>query len=131
MSDLEKVREFFKNDKYASETTGIVITDAAPGYAKVELDLDERHNNALGTVMGGVLFTMCDYAFAVASNYDSVPCVTLGTQAIFMRKNKGNHLICEAKCIKDGRRACFYDVYVTDDLGTEISKVTIEGFKTE
>ena len=131
MSELENAREFFKNDRYATSTTGIVITDVGERYAKVELDLDERHNNAIGAVMGGVLFTMCDFAFAVAANYNSVPCVTLGTQAIFMRKNKGTHLICEAKCIKDGRRACFYDVFVTDELGTEIAKVTVEGFKTE
>lgn len=131
MSDLEKAREFFKNDSYATSTTGIVITDVGDRYARVELDLDERHYNAIGAVMGGVLFTMCDFAFAIAANFNSVPCVTLGTQAIFMRKNKGTHLICEAKCLKDGRRACFYDVFVTDELGTEIAKVTIEGFKTE
>ena len=129
MTDLERARAYFKNDRYASELTGIEITEVGKQYAKVELDLDERHYNALGAVMGGVYFTMCDFAFAVASNFDAVPCVTLGSHAIFMDKNRGNHLICEARCIRDGRHACFYEVNVTDDYGTEIARVRVEGYK--
>ena len=129
MTDLEKAQQFFADDKYAAETTGIVITEVGELSARVELDLDERHYNALGAVMGGVYFTMCDFAFAVASNHNSVPCVTLGSHAIFVEKNKSNHLICEARCIKNGRHTCFYEVDVTDDLGTEIAHVTVEGYK--
>ena len=129
MTDLERAREYVGNDKYATEATGIVITEVGERFARVELDLDERHYNAIGAVMGGVYFTMCDFAFAIASNFDSAPCVTLGTQAVFMNQNKGTHLICEAKCIKDGRQTCFYEVNVVDDLGTEITRVTVEGYK--
>ena len=129
MTDLERAREYFANDKYASEVTGIEITEARKQYAKVELDLDERHINAMGNVMGGVYFTLCDFAFAVASNFDSDPCVTLGSHAIFMDKNRGRHLICEAHCIRDGHHACFYEVNVTDDYGTEIARVRVEGYK--
>lgn len=129
MTDLERAREYFQNDRYASELTGIVITEVRKQYAKVELDLDERHMNAMGAVMGGVYFTMCDFAFAVASNFDADPCVTLGSHAIFMDRNKGKHLICEAHCIRDGRHACFYEVNVTDDFDTEIARVRIEGYK--
>ena len=129
MTDLERARKYFANDKYASEVTGIEITEARKQYAKVELDLDERHINAMGNVMGGVYFTLCDFAFAVASNFDSDPCVTLGSHAIFMDKNKGRHLICEAHCIRDGHHACFYEVNVTDDYGTEIARVRVEGYK--
>ncbi len=129
MTDLERAREYFANDKYASEVTGIEITEVRKQYAKVELDLDERHINAMGNVMGGVYFTLCDFAFAVASNFDSDPCVTLGSHAIFMDKNRGRHLICEAHCIRDGHHACFYEVNVTDDYGTEIARVRVEGYK--
>ena len=129
MTDLERAREFFGNDRYATDATGIVITEVGEHFARVELDLEERHYNAIDAVMGGVYFTMCDFAFAIASNFDSVPCVTLGTQAIFMNKNKSAHLICEARCIKDGRQTCFYEVNVTDNLGTEIARVTVEGYK--
>ena len=64
-----------------------------------------------------------------ASKVDSEPVVTLGSHAIFMNKNKGKHLICEAHCIRDGRHACFYEVNVTDDYGTEIARVRVEGYR--
>lgn len=129
MTDLEKAREYFGNDKYATEVTGLEITEVGERFARVELDLDARHYNAINAVMGGVYFTMADFAFAIASNFNSVPCVTLGSQAVFMNKNKGTHLICEARCMKDGRQTCFYEVTVTDELGTQIAKVTVEGYK--
>lgn len=129
MTDLEKARAFFSRDRYATDATGIVITEVGEHFARVELDLEERHYNAIDAVMGGVYFTMCDFAFAIASNFNSDPCVTLGTQAIFMNRNRGTHLICEARCIKDGRQTCFYEVNVVDDLGTQIARVTVEGYK--
>ena len=129
MMDLERAREYFGNDRYATDATGLVITAVGEHFARVELDLEDRHYNAMNAVMGGVYFTMCDFAFAVATNTETEHCVTLGTQAIFMNKNKGTHLICEAHCIKDGRQTCFYEVNVTDELGTEIARVTFEGYK--
>ena len=129
MTNLERANAYFANDRYATDVTGITITEVREHYAKVELELDERHMNAMGAVMGGVYFTLCDFAFAVASNFDSEPVVTLGSHAIFMNHNKGNHLICEANCIKDGRHACFYEVNVTDDYGTEIARVRVEGYR--
>jgi len=33
------------------------------------LTLEAKHKNALGAVMGGVYFTLADFAFAVASNW--------------------------------------------------------------
>ncbi len=129
MSDVSRAREFFGNDKFATEATGIVITDVGKNYARVELDLEERHYNAIGAVMGGVCFTMADFAFAIASNFDRAPCVTMGSQIMYLNGARGKHLICEARCLKDGRKSCFYELTVTDELGTEIAVVTTEGFK--
>lgn len=129
MSDLEKARAFFGKDIYASETTGIVITEVGDRYAKVELDLDERHYNALGHVMGGVYFTMSDFAFAIASNFNSDPCVTLASQIVFLNSARGRHLTAEARCLKDGRNTSFFEISITDEQGTPVAKVTTEGRK--
>lgn len=37
MTDLEKAREFFKDDRYATEATGIVIEEVEEHYAKCSL----------------------------------------------------------------------------------------------
>lgn len=126
---LEEAKQYFQNDMYATKATGIEMTAVGDHYAKVELDLDERHYNAMGAVMGGVYFTMSDFAFAIASNFRSDPCVTLSSQIMYLNGAKGHHLICEAFCLKDGRSTCVYELTVTDELGTQIAKITNEGYK--
>ena len=47
MKELDRIREQFAKDRYATETTGIEITEVGENFARVELELDERHYNAL------------------------------------------------------------------------------------
>jgi acyl-CoA thioesterase len=44
-----------------------------------------------------------------------------------MTMAKGKKLIAETKLIKDGRRNCFYEVDVRDELGTKVAVVMING----
>ena len=131
MKSLEQVREFFQNDAYATWTTGIEIADARPGYAKVTLKIDERHINAVDRIMGAVYYTMADFAFAVATNYeyDGGATVTLSSQINFLGAAKGKMLIGEAEILKDGRATSFYKVRITDELGTKIAEVSTNGYK--
>ena len=48
---LEKVREIFKNDRFATEM-GAVIDELGDHYAKVSLVINEHHKNAVGGIMG-------------------------------------------------------------------------------
>ena len=62
---LEEVRERFSQDRFAT-VNGAVIEAVGEGYAKCSIILNETHRNALGAVMGGAIFTLADFAFAVA-----------------------------------------------------------------
>ena len=64
---LEKVREIFRGDRFATEM-GAVIEELGDHYSKCSLVLNEHHRNAVGGIMGGVYFTLADFAFAVASS---------------------------------------------------------------
>lgn len=129
MTDLEKAREFFGKDAFATKVAGLEITAVGDHYAKVELDLDERHYNAIGAVMGGVYFTMSDFAFAIASNFNAQPCVTLDSHITYLAPAKGRHLIAETYCVKDGKRTCCYRISIRDELGTEVATVINQGYK--
>ena len=131
MRTLQEVKDFFQNDVYATGTTGIEIVEARPGYAKVTLDVDARHMNAGGRVMGAVYYTMADFAFAVANNYDMEEgmTVTLTSQINFLDAARGRTLTAEAQVIRDGRNTTFYRVDVTDELGTQIATVSSNGFR--
>ena len=128
MSKLEEARELFAHDIYASELTGAVIDEIGDNYAKCSLILEDKHRNAYGGIMGGAIYTLADLAFAVASNFDKEEAtVSLSTSANFMSASKGNVLYAEARLIKDGRRNCFYEVRVTDDLGKDIAEILFTG----
>ena len=128
MNYLEEAREYFGKDLYAAEQTGIVIEAAEPGYAKCSLKIENKHKNALGHVMGGVFFTMADYAFAIASNFKQPPTVTQTSQIVYLSAAKGNVLYAETEKIRGGRKTCFYKIMITDDTGADIAYVTTTGF---
>ena len=128
MASLEEAREIFSKDLYASKLTGAVIDEIGQDYAKCSLVLNDDHRNAYGGIMGGVIYTLADFAFAVASNYDKeMATVSLVGNASFMSASRGRILYAEAMLIKDGRTNCFYDVTVTDDLYKVIAVVTFTG----
>ena len=66
--ELNTLREKFVQDLFVSQGLGAVIDEAHYGYAKCSMEIEPRHCNALGIPMGGTIFTLADFAFAVASN---------------------------------------------------------------
>lgn len=130
MTDLEKARNFFANDRYATQSTGIVIDDVRDKYAKCSLKLNDSHKNAIGNVMGGVLFTLADFVFAVATNFNQPTfAVTVVSQISYFNMTKGDTLFGESVLLKDGRTTCFYEIKITDNLGTDIAVVNVTGSK--
>ena len=128
MNYLEEARRYFADDLYATKQTGIVIEAAEPGYAKCSLKIEDHHKNAMGNVMGGVYFTMADYAFAIAANLGQPPTVTQTSQIVYLSAVKGSVLYAETEKIKVGRSTCFYKIMITDDTGVQVAHVTTTGF---
>ena len=63
MTDLDKVREYFGHDIYATKTTGIELIEVSDGYAKCRLPVTEALMNAAGSVMGGAIYTLADFSY--------------------------------------------------------------------
>lgn len=127
MTDLEEAREFFIKDTYAMVTTGIEIEEVGDHYAKCSLKLDERHKNATGHVMGGAVYTLADFVFAVAANFKQPVTVTTVSQISYLGAAKGDILYGESKLLKDGKRSCFYEIHITDNLGNPVAVVSSSG----
>lgn len=127
MTRLEEAREFFKADTYATQTTGIVIEEVAEGFARCSLLTEEKHMAAHRHVMGGALFTMADFAFAVASNPPGHVTVTANSNISFISMPKDARLVAECRQIKDGRRACYYETRITDGQDNLVAVVTAMG----
>lgn len=126
--DLSHLKEKFVNDLFVSQGLEAEIDEASYGYAKCSMEIQPRHCNALGIPMGGAVFTLADFAFAVAANQEGRDVVTQASQITFLKPAKGKYLTAVANQVKDGKRICFYEVKVTDDLGNDVAFVTINGY---
>ena len=132
MPSFEEIQKRFQNDRFAAEALGAEIREAEPGRALCALRLLPRHRNANGVPMGGAVFTLADFAFAVAANgFSDKAVVSQHVSITFLAPAKGSELIAEARCRKAGRRTCLYEVEVRDDLGTFAALAVVNGFVCE
>ncbi|MBQ8703488.1 MAG: PaaI family thioesterase [Bacteroidales bacterium] len=107
----EKAREVFASDRYAA-LTGIVIDAVGTDEATCSLTLDERHLNARGVAMGGVLFTLADFAAAVAANRE-LCWVSLDSSIHFLAPATGNGLTAHCIALKKGRTTALFQTTIT------------------
>jgi len=130
MPTLEELRERFSRDLFAAALTGIEIREAESGRAVCELSLRPEHMNANKVPMGGVIFTLADFTYAIAANAvsDEWDSITQHVSITFLAPARGTFLTAEARTIRDGRTTCLYEVDVRDDLGTHVAHATVNGF---
>lgn len=129
MKPTEEIADLFRKDRFATDN-GAVIAEVDDHYAKCTLKLEDRHRNAMGAVMGGVYFTLADFAFAVASNWQEVGTVSLNSDIAYLGAAKGESLSAEAFCVKNGRTTSYYRIEVKDDLGNLAAVVNTTGYNT-
>lgn len=129
MAYIDEVREFFCDDRFATQAAGIEIVEAAPGFAKVRLQVGPQHLNAAGYVMGGALFTMADFAFAIASGAMQAPTVSLSSTIEYVNATRGPVLSAQTECVKQGRTVCFFRITVADDEGHTVAVVDASGYR--
>jgi acyl-CoA thioesterase len=131
--DLEQIRNYFKNDLFATEN-GIVIDSVAEDCVVCGMELGAGHKNAAGGVQGGAIFTLADFAFAIHSNLAMV-CgenvkLTVGQSCSisFLKATKGRRLKAISTCLSKGRSISVFRIRIEDDLGVEIAEMLANGF---
>ncbi|MBV5328963.1 MAG: PaaI family thioesterase [Chlorobium sp.] len=117
-----------KNDRFA-QLLGIEIIEAYPGYALVELVIEEKHKNGKDIVQGGVIFTLADYAFAVACNADGTATVGINASISYFNAPKGSRIRAEAKEESKQKKICGYKVEIKDEDGTLIASFSGLGYR--
>ena len=121
---LDEMAKVFQGDHFAFDVAGCRLLEARRGYAVCEMELrDDVHYNAMHNDMGGAIFTLADYALAVACNVGEEPTVSVSNMIEYFSSCKGTKLIATAKVDKSGRSLGFYTVDVTDDTGRFIARM--------
>lgn len=129
MKDTAWAKAFFAADRFATDKAQIEILQAKEAYSRCRMPISPSHLNAGGVVMGGAIFTLADFAFAVAANTPDSVCVSLSATMTFMAPARGAYLEAEAVCTGEGKSVCFYDVTVYDDKGNAVAKLCATGYK--
>ncbi len=127
-NSLEEAKKYFEGDKYAM-ITGAELDELCDEYALASLLLGDKHKNANGGIMGGAIFTLADFAFAVLANHLHRPTVAQQVSINFLGAPKGSRLFARAVCKKDGSRTVLVNIDVTDDTGRDIAQLVVTGFK--
>ncbi len=113
---MDKIKKFSENDQFASYT-GIKLIDFSRGGARAMMRIEQKHLNAVGIVHGGVIFTLADYVFAVASNSHGTVAVSINASISNLKAVKSGTLYAEAKELSISNKLGHYEVRVTDDNG--------------
>ncbi len=126
---LDEVRDFFGHDLFATQACGCQVMEAARGHAVCEFEIGPTHVNAQGNVMGGAIFTLADFALAVACNVGEEPTVAVTNTIQYYAQPKGTRLVATAEADRSGRSMGFYTIDIADELGTKVARMTSTCFR--
>lgn len=121
-STISQIKQRVKKDPYA-KFLGIKLDKIGKGYARVSLVIKEEFSNFLGYIHGGLIFSLADQAFAVASNSAGVTSVALQMNISYVRPPSiGDTLIAEAKEEYVGSKTGLYRMKVINSSNQLIAE---------
>ena len=125
---LKEAQEVFKADRFAT-MNGMQIDELGDDWCVCSMTLTGNHRNAYGGVMGGVIFTLADFALAVTSNQIHSLSVAQQVSINYLSAPKGKRLIARSSCVKSGKATTVINVNVIDATGRLIAQFTGTAFK--
>jgi len=108
---LERV---MTRDRFA-QLLGIEVEDVRVGYARTSLAVQDRLLNGVDIVQGGAIFTLADYALALASNTHENVAVNIESSISFMKPTRSGTLFANAEEISRSKSLASYVVKVAND----------------
>lgn len=107
------VVEFLKENDKVSKWLNIDVVEAKPGYVCTKMTVRKDMLNAAGVCHGGVIFSLSDYTFAIASNIYGNVALAISANINFANAAKdGDVLIAKAKELNKTRKLGIYEIKV-------------------
>ncbi|MCL1943354.1 MAG: PaaI family thioesterase [Candidatus Azobacteroides sp.] len=124
------IKTFFENDRFA-KNAGIELIEAGNGYAKVSMQVKDMHLNGGNVVQGGALFTLADFAFAVAVNSHAKLTLSIQSSINIFKSETAGMLFAEAREVFSHSKVCNCQVDITNEKGELIATFTGTGFRKD
>jgi len=112
---MEAIKRFFSTNDLFARHNGIELLEAGEGEALVSMKIQPFHFNGAGTVHGGAIFTLADFAFAVASNSHGQLAMGISTSMNFVKAPVSGTLYARASEQSRNAKLAAYSVIVYDD----------------
>jgi acyl-CoA thioesterase len=122
-ANLNEIRAAFAHDRFATEVCGVRIEEARYNHAVCSLEIEERHLNLMGGVMGGAIFTLADFCLAIVSNVGEEPSASVSATIEYLSAAKGTTLIATGRTDRSGRRLGFYTVDIYDNRDVHVARM--------
>jgi uncharacterized protein (TIGR00369 family) len=104
---------------------GFVLKAIEPGRTLLEMEVDERHHNPMGTLHGGVYCDLADAAmgYAYASTLgEAETFTTVELKINFFRPVREGRLTAEARVVKSGNTLGYVECDVKDANGKLVAR---------
>jgi uncharacterized protein (TIGR00369 family) len=127
---LETARRIIAGDLPAAPfpaMVGMTLTAVEPGRARMEVTVDARHANPMGTLHGGVPCTLADSAMGLAyasTLAEGESFTTLELKINFLRPVWSGKLVAEGTVVQRGRTVGVAECSVTDEQGRLIARAS-------
>jgi len=121
---MDSVKKCFERDNFA-RANGIELVDVSEGKATARMTINERHLNSFGVTHGGALFTLADFAFAVAGNTHGQVALSINSHMSYIKATTGGVLTAHAHEVKSSRKLGMYRVEIVDEASDIVA--TFEG----
>lgn len=118
---MQELKQFFSTKDLFARHAGIELVDVGPGWARASMKIEPFHFNGARTVHGGAIFTLADFAFAVASNSRGTLAMGINTSVNFVKAATSGTLHAEATEQSKGPKLASYSVMITDDEGDVVA----------
>ena len=128
--NFEKFKEYFNEHDLFSLNSGMKLVELGEGYARVELTIEEKSKNFMGSMHGGLLYTMADVAAGASMFFCGKQVVTLSAATDYIKAAFSGKVIAEGKVIAHGKTLGRCEVEVRGEDGTLYSKSHITMFIT-
>jgi acyl-CoA thioesterase len=112
---------------------GIELLEFRAGYCRATLTLAPHMANFHGSPHGGAIFSLADFVFGGACNSHGEPAVALTVTIQFHTGARmGQRPVAEARETRQGKRAGFYAMTVTDESdGTLVATCQAVSLRTD